>query len=449
MVNKMEKPMIFFAFSFLIGLIAGLILNINIFYGAAVAASFAFTLLWLKRSEAVLNYVFFFLGIVSFLLYFKITIPSTFSTRIVFKGDNFCVAKYKNRKIFLNGDLTEVSLGEKICVSGDVVYDKDFNKGVVGSIYVKEYYTEPIDIISKVYSIKDNIYNEYNLILGEEYSADVMATCFGDTQYLDYNRREEMNRLGISHIMAVSGFHVAIIYGILESFLGIWSLIILFIYIVITGMKASTLRAFIMLILMKVSKKVYRNYDSQSALAFAALILLVFDPYYITDMGFCLSFLATTGIVLYYQKFRRKLYKLPSKIRDGISITLCAQFFTVPYLMMNGMDININSIPGNLVIVPLYTLIIVLGNMGALLVKIKPIFRVICYGILNLMIAIKGASFLILKISPSLKTYEYIEGIVVILIYMCYIFVKRGYDEVKFFPLIIMSFLLIYKLGII
>ncbi|GAA0181915.1 hypothetical protein SH2C18_43760 [Clostridium sediminicola] len=445
----MEKPIIFITFSFLSGIITALILNINIFYGAAVAASFAFIMLWLKWNEAVLNFIFFFLGIVSFLLYFKITIPSTLTTRIVFKSDNFCVAKYKNRKIFLGGDLKEVSLGEKICVKGEVIYNKDLYKGVVGSIYVKEYFTEHSDIISKLYSIKENIYYEYSLVLGEEYSADIMATCFGDTQYLDYNKRKEMNRLGISHIMAVSGFHVAIIYGILEFFLGIWGLIILFIYIVITGMKASSLRAFIMLLLMKVSKKIYRNYDNQSALAFSALVLLIFNPYYITDIGFCLSFLATSGIILYYPKFRRELYKLPSKIRDGMSITLSAQFFTVPYLMMSGMDININSIPGNLVIVPLYTLVIVIGNIGVLLVKIKPIFKIICYGILNLMTAIKGASFLMLKISPSLKTYDYIEGIVVILIYMCYIFVKRGYDEVKFFPLIIMSFLLIYKLGII
>lgn len=445
----MEKPIVFFLFSFIIGCLVMLFFYTNIFCGAALAALFAFFLLWLKWKDIGLNYIFFFLGLISFFMYFQVTIPRTFETRIIYKDDIFCISKYKNRKLYLNGDLIDVEIGEKIYVNGDIAYNKDYYRGIIGSIYVSDYSLSEDDIISKFYSVKNIVYNKYSIRVGKEYTSEIMAACFGDTQYLDYNKRLDMNRLGIAHIMAVSGFHVAIIYGVSQFFLGSWALFICFIYVIFTGMKASSIRAFIMLFLMKISKKIYRNYDSKSALALAAIVILILNPYYIANMGFALSFLATIGIVLYYHKFRKNLYKLPGKVRDGVSITLCAQLFTVPYLMMNGVDISTNSIPGNLIIVPLYTIMIILGNIGAIFIKVKPLFELICYVITGLMTAIRGASFLLLKISFPVKNYTYVEGVVVILIYMCYIFVKRGYDEVKLFPLIIVSFLMIYKLGII
>jgi competence protein ComEC len=201
-----------------------------------------------------------------------------------------------------------------------------------------------------------------------------------------------------------------------------------------------------MLVLMTFSKKVYRNYDALSALSFSALILLFFNPYYICDMGFVLSFFATLGIILYYSKMRLKLRKLPPKIRDSMSVTLSAQVYTIPFLMMQNIDVSLISIPANLLIVPLYSLIIILGNVGALIIKIEPLFKIICYSLTTIITAINGGSDLILRISPEVKNYSYIEGIVVILIYMCYIFVRRGYENIKIVPFIIIILLIFYKI---
>jgi competence protein ComEC len=379
-------------------------------------------------------------------MYYHIYVPSSFKTRIVLKKDNFAMAKYRNRKILLYGNIYELNEGDLIKIHGKVNEEKDYFTGVVSSVSVTDYNRYKEDFISEIYNIKLVVYNQYKSIIGEDKAGVIMATCFGDTKYINDSLRENMNKIGICHIMAVSGFHVAIVYAVFHTFLSTGAIVVTFIYLLITGAKASSLRAFIMLVLMTFSKKVYRNYDALSALSFSALILLFFNPYYICDMGFVLSFFATLGIILYYSKMRLKLRKLPPKIRDSMSVTLSAQVYTIPFLMMQNIDVSLISIPGNLLIVPLYSLIIILGNVGALIIKIEPLFKIICYSLTTIITAINGGSDLILRISPEVKNYSYIEGIVVILIYMCYIFVRRGYENIKIAPFIIIILLIFYKI---
>lgn len=58
-----------------------------------------------------------------------------------------------------------------------------------------------------------------------------------------------------------------------------------------------------MIIILKLSKKVFRKYDSLSSISLAAIIILLNKPYYILDIGFMLSFLSTLGILLYNKKY--------------------------------------------------------------------------------------------------------------------------------------------------
>ncbi|HCQ89304.1 MAG TPA: competence protein ComEC, partial [Clostridium sp.] len=84
------------------------------------------------------------------------------------------------------------------------------------------------------------------------------------------------------------------------------ALIITFIYVIITGMNASTVRAFIMISILVMSRIIKRNYDTLSRISFAAIILLLIKPYYILDMGFMLSFLSVIGITTTYGHIRDK-----------------------------------------------------------------------------------------------------------------------------------------------
>ena len=82
------------------------------------------------------------------------------------------------------------------------------------------------------------------------------------------------------------------------------------------------------------------------------MILTIFKPYSIFEISFHLSYLATLGIILMNKKMNNMLYKFPGKLREGISIALSAQIFTVPYLLLIFRDLSLNFIIGNLCLVP-------------------------------------------------------------------------------------------------
>ncbi|ETJ28348.1 ComE operon protein 3, partial [human gut metagenome] len=101
--------------------------------------------------------------------------------------------------------------------------------------------------------------------------------------------------------------------------------------------------AFVMLSTVEGSKIFKRNNNSLSALSLSALILLIFKPYGIMEISFHLSYLATLGIVLLNQKINYKLYKLPEKIRESLSVTLSAQVFIFPYMMIVFKDFSLKA----------------------------------------------------------------------------------------------------------
>ncbi len=159
----------------------------------------------------------------------------------------------------------------------------------------------------------------------------VMSLCFGETKYISNSDKDILKKLGVIHVVSVSGFHMAIIYKLLERVLGLTLAIpVSFLYVILTGMKSSAIRAFIMIIILKLSKKVFRKYDSLSSISLAAIIILLNKPYYMLDIGFMLSFYLPS-ILLYNKKISRTLYKLPQRINSCLSLTLSSQIYTFPY----------------------------------------------------------------------------------------------------------------------
>ena len=143
-----------------------------------------------------------------------------------------------------------------------------------------------------------------------------------------------MKVFGISHAIAVSGLHMAIVYGILKKLFGSkLSLVIALAYVLFTGASPSTVRAYIMILIMNFALVVKRNYNPIAAISLAGIILLIVRPYDLFSLGFVLSFLATLGIILFNKKLNKKLYKLPKKIREVVSVSISAQILTFPILI--------------------------------------------------------------------------------------------------------------------
>jgi competence protein ComEC len=321
---------------------------------------------------------------------------------------------------------------------------KSYARGIIGNYSVKSFKKSGEDLLSRSYKLKNKLYVEFSSILGKEKASMVMSLCFGEASYLSEEQNAEFKQLGVVHAISVSGFHMALIYKILENIFGIYiSMVISFIYVLFTGSQAATLRSFIMIFVMKLSKKFYKKYDSLSSLSFSAILLLVYKPYYVLDLGYILSYLACIGIILYYNKLNKCLFKFSKSIREGVSLSLSAQVFSMPFAALQFKQIAYGFLLGNIILLPLYSAIVIIGNIALLLFKVKPLFSITTFILRVILIANDGATYVLLKFTPAISTVSYIEAISMLIMIFCFILTKHGYKKWAYFPMFLLPVMLL------
>jgi competence protein ComEC len=196
------------------------------------------------------------------------------------------------------------------------------------------------------------------------------ALIIGDKGSLSDDTKEDFKRSGLSHLMAVSGLHVVFVvsplllfipftyrHTVLRHLLFITIVIVLVIYCGITGNSASVLRAALMFGIYSLAKIYRRVHHGFNTLAFSALLLLLYDPDYLWDIGFQLSYLAVFAIILsnpLIQKLKPRLFHRPvvSQIWDIAGMSAMIQFALTPLLLLHfgslsftGLVLNIAAIP--------------------------------------------------------------------------------------------------------
>ncbi|WP_175429423.1 ComEC/Rec2 family competence protein [Clostridium acetireducens] len=436
----MNKPIIYYTISLIIGCIFSLcIFERSIILGAAISASFLIIIFCtVDKKYFIIICLFFILGVIDFNLFFNIKVENKIEVRVKQKKDYYCIANYKGRSLLLKGNLKNIEEGQKIKAYGNFQRDMNYSFGSIGNYNIDRYDKYKKDAMYYISVIKKYVYKKFCKCLDKNKSGIIMGVCFGETDYLSKIQKEEFKKLGVIHIISVSGFHMSIIYKALESIFGIKiSILMSFIYVIFTGANAATLRAFIMIALLKLANIVFKNYNSLCALSFSALILILIKPFYILNIGFALSFLSTLGIILFNKKLSKILYKLPEKINSSLSLTLSAQFLSFPYICFTIKEFGIGFILGNLLLVPLYSIIIILGNISLMFFKIDFIFNSVIF-ILNIILTTcMGVNYVLLYIFPNIKYLCYIEGVCLILLYLGYLLYNQGYKRAKYIPIYI------------
>jgi len=235
-------------------------------------------------------------------------------------------------------------------------------------------------IFSNIFKIK----NKFREVISENFSISrssiLSAVILGDKRQLTEELKNKLNLAGVRHLTAISGMHVAILTSILMSFLiglGLWrkqafwiTLIIISLFIILTGLQTSAIRAGIMGGFFLLAKYLGRQGFSIRTVLFAAAIMLFLNPLLLaSDVGFQLSFLAVIGIILFTPSLENYLRKIPNRfqLRNVISMTLGAQIFTLPILIFNFGQISVVSPLANVLIVPLLPFIMIAGFIFVLL----------------------------------------------------------------------------------
>jgi competence protein ComEC len=207
-------------------------------------------------------------------------------------------------------------------------------------------------------------------------SAIGRALILGERDGIDAQLRAYFLATGSMHILAVSGMHIGLLILALLKILGLFSrwvsrkqalvlvLLIVWYYAVLTGLSASVLRSVFMFSVLLLSQLSGRQMSQLSALFFSAFCLLLYDPRYLFDLGFQLSYLAMLGIYLYYEAIRALLqfrWKVLTHLWDGTALGLAATLTTLPLSLYHFHLYPNYAQIANLCLMSLSSLILVVG----------------------------------------------------------------------------------------
>lgn len=239
-------------------------------------------------------------------------------------------------------------------IKGEVISKNNLNIIVKFSLNIKK-------------SLQEKIKQNYPEAEGKILSAVLL----GEKDEIDENYSLMYERAGMIHLLVVSGAHIAFLIALFMKILkflyiskrksNVVLLAIIIVYMIITGLSESVLRAGIVSIILIISKLLKRQNDTITTMFIAMFILLLNNPLVIYSVGFLLSFSGALSIVLLNKPIYEKLYFLPEFLRSALSVTLAAQIFTTPIIIYLFNTLYLSGIFSNLLAVPLTTAILTLG----------------------------------------------------------------------------------------
>lgn len=212
----------------------------------------------------------------------------------------------------------------------------------------------------------------HTLHIGEQDFAVIAAMAMGDKSALNQETKEAYSISGTSHILAVSGLHIGIIFQLIILLLGgkrrskltiILSTTIVWVYVIFIGFPASAVRAATMLSIYSMVLLSLRPDPTLNTLALAYIIMVLVNPFNIFDIGFQMSFLAVGSILLFYPLFFCLLSSHSNIIRAiwGLfCVSLAAQIGTLPLIVFYFGRISCYSLITSFIAIPAATLILYL-----------------------------------------------------------------------------------------
>lgn len=379
--------------------------------------------------------------------------------------------KYKNTKLLLDIKKSELKeepeFGDEIEIIGELKkpngarnykgFDyKQYLKSkkiyaTVSSENYKIISKNKIDIISKVInSVQNNMKSNINKILNEEEAALCIGILVGDREAISEQTEDNFKKSNLTHMLAVSGSHITYIINALAMLLGktskrtskIFTIIILIFFMALTGFTFSVIRACIMGILVLLASLMYRKPDTINNLGISSFIILLFNPYAISDAGFLLSYGGTIGIVLLGDKIENAIYKEENKNKNIInkiikyiiisfSITLSANLIIIPIMAYNFSTVSFTFWISNILAAPIMEIATIFGFIiyfiSIFFIPLAKFLGIFLNLLLYLLLKIAEVSSLIPGSSIYIKTPYIIECI----IYYLFIVLWLKWDYIK------------------
>jgi competence protein ComEC len=240
-----------------------------------------------------------------------------------------------------------------------------------------------------------NILRKY--IKGEKERGLAEALLIGYKDDLDKSLVQSYSNTGVVHVIAISGLHLGLIYWLLLQLFrplekrktarwlrpvliiaGLW------LFSLLAGAQASVIRSAVMFTCIVLGESMGRKTSIYNTLAFSATILLLYNPFWLWDVGFQLSYVAVLSIVIFMQPIYNWFY-IKNRLLDFIwklnAVTLAAQILTVPVGIYHFHQFPASFLLTNFLAVPLSSLILI-GEILLCAVSLIPVVAVFLGNIL-------------------------------------------------------------------
>ncbi|MCF7923826.1 MAG: DNA internalization-related competence protein ComEC/Rec2 [Candidatus Izimaplasma sp.] len=339
-----------------------------------------------KKAKTLFIISLLFLSIIFFRLHMlnlivKENLPMIGEVNEVF--DKHIIIKNKNKYIVYFENTKNLKPGMIINIEGTYIENDAYNiiHTFNYNLYLK---SEGIKGVIKADKIT-YIHNEFNLkifrfqiekYLEKEYSSIsgyLKMFLIGNKEDLSPEIYEKSNKIGISHLFAISGMHLALIVGFINIILNFFYLkkstyniiiyIFLFCYTLITGFSISIIRASLLIASLMFAKQNNYIVSTSDLLSFSFIFLLIINPYYIFNIGFQFSYIIAFTLVL-----NRMMIKNKERIKQIFIVGLFANLISLPIILEMNKEIGLLNIFLNVFFVIIVAYLLLPGAFIVLLI---------------------------------------------------------------------------------
>ncbi len=258
--------------------------------------------------------------------------------------------------------------------------------GASGSLDGRQLRIVAAETSVSVQTLRDGAGDALRLALPEPEAGLAAGILIGLRERVDRDLATAFATAGTSHIVAISGWNIAIVAGIIAALLrgrsrraiALMTAATIGGYVVAAGASASIVRAAVMASVVLIARESGRAGRAPAALAWAAAILLLLSPEMVADAGFRLSVAATAGLLAWATPLGAAITRLggghlPGWLAEGLGISVAAQVATLPDVLATFGRLSLVAPATNLLVVPLVPpamaagLLALLGGAGTLL----------------------------------------------------------------------------------
>ncbi len=232
---------------------------------------------------------------------------------------------------------------------------------------------------ARIQALRAGIEGTTNRMLPEPNAALLIGLLVGTGSGMSEEFRTALVAAGLTHVVVASGYNVSLVasairglvrlpppFGAVPPLVGVW------IFALLAGGTAPSLRAAIMASLALLAGQTGRGTDALLALVLAAGAMVIHDPRLVLDLSFQLSGLATLGLIALSPRIAPFLTRLPRFLGEPLAATIAAELVTAPILATTFFQVSLIAPLTNLVVAPLIPIATIGGGIGIALASLLP-----------------------------------------------------------------------------